>query len=247
MTDAVDYRIRFAGRCGAADVRCVVVRSTRDVAGDGAIDDPWRREKQRLGDKLFDGPMCRYEGHDVTDGRLTLRVSRTSYKAFLITNLFGPRDLPSERRANPIGVSATLACGDGVLLFGRRGDGVAYYPRRLHPFAGSLEWPSDGGDVDVFAECRRELREELSLQAEEVPELAVVGIVEDVDLRHPEIVLHAATPLPWREVAGRLDPAEHNGVEPVPATVEAVAAAASDERFTPVARASMQLWLRAQR
>ncbi|MEM7808276.1 MAG: hypothetical protein AAF561_09220, partial [Planctomycetota bacterium] len=211
----------------------------RDSSRDGGLSRPWDREKQRLGKRLFDGAMCRYEGHEVVDGRLVLRVSRTSYRVFVNTNLFGPRDLPAACRCNPIGVSATLECADGVLLFGRRGSGVAYYPNRLHPFAGSLEWRDE---IDVFAECRRELNEELSLTADELTDLVVAGVVEDVDLRHPEVVLHAVTSLTSDAVAARLDREEHDDVFRVPANADGVAAALADDRFTPVSHASMQLW-----
>ncbi len=189
--------------------------------------------------------MCRYESHEADRARLTLRVSQTGYRAFVQTNLFGPKDLPTACCANPIGVSATLLCDDDVLLFGRRGDGVAYYPRRLHPFAGSLEWPTDGAAIDVFAECRRELAEEVSLSACDLADLVVVGMVEDLDLRHPEVILHATTRLSSVEVERRLDAAEHEGIERVAASVSAVRRAAADARFTPVARASMALWLAA--
>ncbi len=234
------YQILLRQQLGPSAVRLEHVDSTRDGSRDVELSAPWEREKQRLGDRLFDGPMCRYEGHDVADKQLVLRVSRTSYRVFVNTNLFGPDDLPRDCCCNPIGVSATLLCADDVLLFGRRGEGVAYYPRRLHPFAGSLEW---GESIDPFAECRRELKEELSLTIDEVPQLHVAGIVEDVVLRHPEIILHAETTLTSDELEARLDRAEHDAVERVPAMIQAVAGACRDERFTPVARASMRLWL----
>jgi hypothetical protein len=242
-SDDLPYRIVTSGRFDAAKVRVEVVGDTRDERLDEDLAGPWQREKQRLGGKLFDGAMCRYESHEIVDSRLVLRVSRTSYRVFVETNLFGPRDLPTRCLCNPVGVSATLRCGDDVLLFGRRGDGVAYYPRRLHPFAGSLDWPDNAQPIDVFAECRRELHEELSLTTMDVPTLAVVGLVEDVDLRHPEVVLHAETPLSSDEVAARLDAAEHAGVERVADEPAAVERASRDERFTPVARASMRLRL----
>ncbi|MEM7807804.1 MAG: hypothetical protein AAF561_06815, partial [Planctomycetota bacterium] len=50
------------------------VGSSRDSSRDGGLSRPWDREKQRLGKRLFDGAMCRYEGHEVVDGRLVLRV-----------------------------------------------------------------------------------------------------------------------------------------------------------------------------
>ena len=41
---------------------------------------------------------------------------------------------------------ASLLTRDGWLLYGRRNATVAYYPNRVHPFAGTLE-PGDLADV----------------------------------------------------------------------------------------------------
>lgn len=221
-------------------VRIVPTSFTPDDRANAAA---WREAKARLGDKLFDGPMCRFEGLDDGDDTLALAVSQTSYRRFVETNLYGPRELPESALARPVGVSAALETGDDYLVFGRRGDGVAYYPNRVHPFAGSLEWPDEaGGQIDVLAECRRELSEELSLLAADVPEVAVIGIAEDTDLRHPELILHARTPLPLAILRARLDPAEHESIVAVTATPEAVLAALGDADFTPVGRAALLLF-----
>ena len=41
--------------------------------------------------------------------------------------------------ANPVGVSPALLSADNFLIMGRRNASVAYYPNRIHPFAGALE------------------------------------------------------------------------------------------------------------
>lgn len=187
--------------------------------------------------------MCRFESLSVDGECLLLAVSRTSYRRFIETNLFGPRDLPTAALARPVGVSAALETGDGHVVFGRRGEGVAYYPNRVHPFAGSLEWPEEeGGTIDLFAECRRELDEELSLSIADVPEVAVIGVAEDVDLRHPEIILHARTPLPLATLRARLDRVEHEAIAAVASAPQAVSAALEDAQFTPIGRAALLLY-----
>lgn len=234
------FRLLAEGHWQAAQVATQIAPSTLDHAG---VDDgPWQREKARLGDRLFDGAMCRFESLEVDGDRLTLRVSRTSYRVFVNTNIFGPRELPTAARANPIGVSSILETSDAKLLLGRRGNGVAYYPRRVHPFAGSLEWPRDGAAIDVFAECRRELLEELRLGESEIEWLRLVAVCEDVDLRHPELLLHAKTTATAASLRGRLDPAEHDELHVIDATRSAVTAALQDAALTPVARASLARW-----
>ncbi|HTL29947.1 MAG TPA: hypothetical protein VL282_12030, partial [Tepidisphaeraceae bacterium] len=105
------------------------------------IDTAWAGARQRKGIQLFDGPMCRLESFSATPTSLDLHVSRTSYRTFLGTNMslgvvgsFGPSVL-----ANPIGLSTSMQSSDGHLLLGRRNEAVAYYPGRIHPFAGAAE------------------------------------------------------------------------------------------------------------
>ena len=245
-------RTLLRGPFAEGDVATRLVASTRrdTPASAASVEAAWERMRDTPGLNLFDGPMCRLEMFHVEHlpnlpPRLVLSLSRTGYKIFLGTNLHGPRDLPPQTLANPVGVSPALETADGFLLFGRRNGRVAYYPHRLHPFSGSLEPTpptADGSSVDVFAECRRELGEELNLTAAEVPHLALLGIVEDGDIRHPELILHARTTRTRDEVTARLDPAEHAAAEAVAATAEGVAAALERPDFTPVGRAVLTLW-----
>ena len=220
----------------------VEVVSTTYLPHPDANADAWRDAKARLGDKLFDGPMCRFEGLTLNAGGFRLRVSRTSYRGFIETNLFGPRTLPTDALARPIGVSVALETADRHLVLGRRGDGVAYYPNRTHPFAGSLEWSERPGGIDPFADCRRELREELGLADDEVHDLALTGVAEDLDLRHPELIFAARTTLDVPALRRRLDRAEHDAVAAFPATQRGVETALADDALTPVARAAVRLF-----
>ena len=204
----------------------------------------WHDLKAQLGEKLFDGPMCRFEGFDPTPARPVLRVSRTSYRIFVETNLYGPPTLPDAALARPIGVSVALETSDGHLALGRRGSGVAYYPNRVHPFAGSLEWPADGEPIDPFADVRRELAEELDLAADEVVDLRLTGICEDRALRHPELTFAASTIATLAELRHRLDAAEHDAIFAVPLTPADIETVIANEELTPVARAAVGLFAR---
>src|SRR5688572_17160765 len=154
------------------------------------IDRAWRDALARPGAHIFDGPMCRLERWAVTPegGHLHLVLSNTSYKPFLGTNMTHP-DLAdrfgADVLANPLGVSPALETADAYLLLGRRNASVAYYPERVHPFAGAIE-PRDGGDG--FAAVRRELREELSLDDREVSEIRCTALVREPALRQTEMV-----------------------------------------------------------
>ena len=209
---------------------------------DELIERAWRETNARPGVHLFDGPMCRLESWQAETGRLRLTLSRTTYKRFLGTNLTHPHladRFGQQVLANPVGVSPALLTADNFLMMGRRNASVAYYPDRIHPFAGAL----DPEDTDPFAAVRRELREELAFADEDVADIHLTGIAEDLSIRQPELIFLARTRRTRTQVESALDRTEHHATWAKPATQEGVEAALrSDDSFTPVALASLLLY-----
>ena len=231
-------RLRATGAWTPDQVRTEWVESSRPIieSVERAIDEAWRHARQRPGVLLFDGPMCRLERWRATPHELHLSLSRTSYKTFLGTNV--ARAEPADAHganvlANPVGLSAALVTADERLLLGRRGPNVAYYPGRVHPFAGALE-PRDG-PIDVFAEMRRELREELSLAPADLGAMRCIGLIEDAALRQPELVFHVHVARPHERLVAAVDSTEHEGVVVLELTDGALRRAARDPSYTPVA------------
>jgi hypothetical protein len=207
------------------------------------IEQSWRKAMSRPGVLLFDGPMCRLESLESRGDSLHLQLSRTSYKIFMGTNLthaeladqFGPGIL-----ANPIGLSAALISSDGFLMLGRRNANVAYYPSRVHPFAGALE-PAE--PLNIFDDVRRELREELSFEKDDVQKIACIGIANDLSLRQPEMIFAVRSNRDRQRIESQLDHEEHRGVWVSKVDCQSIEAAlAGDEQFTPIARAAILLW-----
>ena len=206
------------------------------------IDETWERVANKHGVHLFDGPMCRAESFEASRDALSLTLSPTSYKPFLGTNLHNPhlaKEYGGDVMANPVGVSTLLETADGFLMLGRRNASVAYYPERVHPFAGALE-PQDG--TDPFAAVYRELREELALDPDHVTELRCTGLVEDTRLLQPELIFAARTEFSRAEIDKRVDEAEHHAAWFVAATGDAIEHAVADRVLTPVAVASLLSW-----
>jgi 8-oxo-dGTP pyrophosphatase MutT (NUDIX family) len=232
MTSGPGFQFHMRGDFTPDQVRCTLVPSTFAPPPDivDAIERTWTEFKARPGVHLFDGPLARLEHWRVVGDRLEMAFSRTSYKPFLGTNgrhAARAAALGQHALANGTGTSAALATADGQLVFGLRGPGVALYPGCAHPFGGCLE-PHD--PLDVFADIRRELREECGVQAEDLSDLRVVAIGEDRGLRQPELTFVARTILPVATVIARLDPSEHHGTWTVAATPAAVAEALHDGR-----------------
>lgn len=207
-----------------------------------SIDSAWREALRRPGVKLFDGPMCRLESWEAAPDSLRLELSETGYKTFFGTNLSHPEwadRFGAEVMANPVGVSPALQTADGFLLLGRRNASVAYYPNRVHPFAGALE-PRDAGDV--LAAVRRELREELALADEDILEVHCTGVAQDRALRQPELLFRAETRLTRAQVEAQVHADEHDHSVAVRATREGVERIVHDPDMTPVAIGSLLLW-----
>ena len=206
------------------------------------IDEAWKQASSRPGVKLFDGPMCRMERWEASSEKLDIDLSETSYRPFVGTNLAHPELVEQYGRnvmANPVGVSPELLTADGFLMLGRRNASVAYYPNRIHPFAGSLE-PRDGNDL--FGAVRRELAEELSLGDADVLEIRCTGIAEDLAIRQPELLFTAQSRLTRRQIEAQVHLDEHGGSLAVKADSVSVAHAVQDPLLTPVAVASLLLW-----
>ena len=238
-------KFHAAGDWGRGQVLVDRVPSTWRAPADvqAHVERAWADATARPGVNLFDGPMCRLESWDASPAALRLVLSTTTYKAFLGTNLTRPDFADAHGKAalaNPVGVSPALLTGDGYLMMGRRNASVAYYPNRVHPFAGAM----DPADTDPFEAVLRELNEELGFGPADVTDVRCTGIAEDLSIRQPELIFLAATPRTRAHVEAALDRTEHHGSWHVRATEAAVSAmvASPDDAFTPVAVASLLLW-----
>lgn len=232
--------IRETGQWSPGQVIATEVASTRAIVAEVelAIDRAWAAASARLGSKLFDGPMLRLERCEASREALRLWVSPTSYKPFLGTNLENP-SVAEIARANPIGLSAALVTSDGWLMLGRRNASVAYYPNRIHPFAGSLE-PAEMGNV--FDGVMRELEEELRFTPSDIAELRCIGLIEDAHIRQPELVFSATSKRTRADVESMMDAGEHHACVAVAATREGIEKAMGEALLTPVAVGTLLLW-----
>lgn len=230
-------KILAAGDWNAEQVRTTWVDDSRQrhPEVETLIDQTWRDVLARPDVKLYDGPMCRLESWRADARSLTLSLSRTSYKVFVGTNLtnapiadrFGATVL-----ANPLGLSGPVLTADGYLVLGRRNARVAYYPNRVHPFAGTLE-PRE--TANVFAGIRRELSEEIGFSADDIADIRCAGIVEDEAVRQPELIFRVRSNRTRLEIERRVDAVEHLSSWAIPITTAAFEEAVNDARLTPVA------------
>jgi 8-oxo-dGTP pyrophosphatase MutT (NUDIX family) len=174
--------------------------------------------------RLYDGQLVRLIELRALPSRLELTLGPTGFREFLGTNLYQPRrvsELLPAALANPIGISATVATIDHVLVFGRRSDNVAFHAGHLHTIGGLVEETDRGDDgrFDFFGAMLRELREELGVEAKEIRDIRLMGLVRDRAILQPELVLDIALHLNRKQINERFNASapgqEHAALEMV--------------------------------
>ena len=226
----VPFSLEYAGKRG----ECQITQSWRDTprpispAVDRLITRTWEVEQalaSQAGRSLYNGRLARLLHVEVSADGLHLLLTATCYRDFLGTNLHNAAEVSRfglQYLADPLGISATVITRDGRLGLGRRSDRVAFHAGHLHTFGGLLEDPDRGPDgrYDIFGAARRELIEELGLEAAEIATLEVIGLVRDRAILQPELLFDALLTVTSDELAARFDPTlsdgEHTGVEWLP-------------------------------
>jgi len=69
-----------------------------------------------------------------------------------------------------------------------------------------------------------------------------IGMVEDLSLGQPELVFLVRSTRAREQIEAQLDEAEHRATFAVEPDEKAIAAALADERLTPVAVGTVELW-----
>jgi 8-oxo-dGTP pyrophosphatase MutT (NUDIX family) len=178
------------------------------------VDEVWAEELEqarRAGRDLFNGELVRYLGHRIAAGRLEIEVGATDYAHFLATNIRNAgraMEIGWDQFSCPMGTSTTLLTTDGWLLAGRRNDRVAIHRNTVHAFSGSFEAnrKKSDGTFDVFANMRRELKEELGIDRDDIVEMTCLGLACDREVRQPELLFDTQVRLTRDEIASQIDP-----------------------------------------
>jgi len=200
------------------------------------------REAEARGAEFFDGELARLVDCELREGVLQLRLQRTSYKAFVGTNL---RDtsLPDHLRADPLGNSAVVVTADGKIIVGRRSEAVFGHPGWYHCIGGHIDpdLHADGRVVDTFRAVTDEVTEELNVMADELEEIVCLGVIRDAASRQPEQLFAVRLRREAHELLAR--GGEHESLFPIDDTPEEVERflGESGDKTVPVARAALRM------
>jgi 8-oxo-dGTP pyrophosphatase MutT (NUDIX family) len=242
---------RFSQKCVLVSPSDVARSTTAEIEAD--IERTWSEkvdDAKLRGANLYNGELGRLVGAATDGERLLVVVGRTTYREFVGTNLYHA-ELGEEHDlthlANPLGTSAIVITRDGFVVMGRRNDRVGYHAGYLHTFGGTLEASDARGDggYDVFGAVRREIREELGVEDDEIADVVCTGLVRDRLMHQPELVFDARLTITRSELMGRFDgekDEEHTRLESCGDHPEAIVPfLESSEPVAPVAMGAMML------
>jgi hypothetical protein len=170
---------------GRLELRCVrpVWRSSPEV--DREVARIWNGAATNSDRSLHDGTiLC------VSELRDPVEVAPVAYRYFFAQTV-APRLFSHPLTA--LAVSGIVTC-EGKLVLGRRSESVVQDAGMLELMpSGSVDADrvSPDGEVDVAAQFRQELYEELGIPAEQASEACVLGLIEDRDKHVVDVVIGA--------------------------------------------------------
>jgi hypothetical protein len=211
-----------------------------------AIEGEWDKkteEAKETGKILFDGDLARLMSFQTKATNFFMSFQKTSYKAFVGTNLHDP-SLPNEKRADPMGNSALIITADRRIVLGRRSEEVFGHPGWLHCIGGNIDPKLDvkGETVDTFGSIIREVREEINIDTADIQWTVCLGIVRDKETMKPEQLFYIRIKKRIGEVS--LKGKEHTGLVTLDNNQLAINEflKSRGERIVPVARAALRVY-----
>jgi 8-oxo-dGTP pyrophosphatase MutT (NUDIX family) len=216
MNEETPFLLYATGRYAAGEVvvtwRDEPRPSTPEI--DAIIEEAWPEwlaRCERNGTICFNGQLLRYLRHRADNGQLTIEVGPTDFAAFIATNYLNHmriNEFGLENCSNPVGSSVLLITADEQLVMGRRSHRVACHAGCVHAVGGGLEAGEvrENGQLDVFESIKREMREELRIDDEQIEEIVSLGLVTDRVVYQPELVFEARISCTVNDLKGRLRP-----------------------------------------
>ncbi|RPH98472.1 MAG: NUDIX domain-containing protein, partial [Calditrichaeota bacterium] len=167
-----------------------------------AIEDYWQRV---VDEHIFNGELVRLDSWRLADGRLHLQLRPSDYQTLLYSNQHVDAICAQWGEAflsRVLGISAIIKSQDDKLLLIKRSLRVGEYPGCFDVIGGHIDVPLDGAAPDVFQSMQREMEEETGLLPQECS-LTLLGLVEAVPNRKPELVFFADCHLNMRQITER--------------------------------------------
>lgn len=196
---AVPFHLLVLGPFAREDVECTMSTApmSRNAETNALIDAAWSDRlaaAKNRGQSLFPGPMCRFQGWAIDEGRLEIEFGLTDYREFVGTNIVNPgiqTRFGEAFLANGAGVCSVLVTSDNMIIIQRRSQTVFEHPGMLNFCGGSLNpvVGEDGYHADPFAVMTTEFEEELGIPSPEIIAMSCLGLSRDAQTLKPDVLL----------------------------------------------------------
>jgi predicted NUDIX family phosphoesterase len=177
--------------------------------GDQAIiDREWKiaiRRSKKIGAPLYNGDLYRLRSWRCSNKKLHIELSDTNYKEYVGTRSRRYLKTHSIKDvANPLAVCACVITSDDKIIIGRRKK-VDVYENRLHVIGGFVDAKKDSVEriPKIFHAIKREIVEEIGIDAKELNVIRCLGLVYDKIVPHPEMTFLVTLNLPSSEVQSK--------------------------------------------
>lgn len=196
----------------------------------GKVESAWQKKTAEVaarGGTIFDNTIVTLRGWDVRDGKLFLKLGRTTYKnlvAFVFDNDHPLKlDYPN-LSPNSLASSTLVETSDGYLALNERSQTVSHYPGWIGLYGGvaDLTQIDDQGRVNPFVTAEKEIEEESHIPPETLVNIKALGFSRDLATGLNEMIFSASTSLTKAEIETKQkgQGLEEGGTIFVPATAE---------------------------
>jgi len=201
--------------------------------------------------KYFNGVMARLNNWRQKKNQVVFELSPTDYYTLLFSNqnvLKISRSWGDKHLSRALGISAVVVSKDERICFMKRNQHVGEFPGRYDVFGGHIDILDFDKKPDIFAAMEQELFEELNLASENYY-LTLIGLIESIPNRKPELIFHAKSSKNYQELtrlaASALDGNEYAYIFNVMNQPEMLENFLFDNRedFSPSAYGSVTLYL----
>jgi 8-oxo-dGTP pyrophosphatase MutT (NUDIX family) len=193
MNNATDYKIIFKGLFTEADFHFEVLPGKREFKPETRklINEAWQDARLNPDLNIYNGPVISLisiaQTHCKENDReqIYLKVQETDYKSFFGTNVCNPRSIPKPELSNALAACAVVETKEGSVFVGLRNPKLAETSGLWHVPGGTFDEV-----INPIALMRRELKEELNIEDNDIQFAVCLGFAENLLMKKPEFLCY---------------------------------------------------------
>ena len=151
------------------------------------IEKYWQQEKKK-NKYLYNGKVLSLISSSLKESKLILNLEKTTYKAFLGTNLAVQEnpDYFMGNMANILALCSVIETSDHKIVIGKRTDKVAESKKKWHVVGGNLEILNS--TINPYISIKKELQEEINVLPHQIKKIICLGLGKNLEINKPELL-----------------------------------------------------------